>query len=135
VQTPLIGIDEHTALIIDPVQNIIQIEGTGTITLIIGNISISYSSGEVLDIESLMTCKRLPARKAVQSTTKKQTHLKTPLTGMDLPNDLSDLLQKRLMYKIQKEYKECDVIRTIFINRGYIIQDTESGQEIYKSEE
>ncbi len=57
----------------------------------------------------------------------------TALESGDIPTDLRDLLQKREIARIAKDFKEADRIRAEIESRGYRVDDRPSGPVLIKN--
>lgn len=131
--TIVLGIDEHTAVIVDPKQDYFFVEGKGTATLFINGKQTVFSPKETYAIQSLKDGKiRTVARKRITPLhVKKKQHDKRPVGVTDLPKELSLLFQKRKVAKKRRDFTTSDSIRKTFEKQGYSIEDTKNGQEVY----
>ena len=97
--TNIIGIDEHTALLIDGEDNSFEVEGIGKVTIINHKEEKAFEKGEVYNLDELK--KLLPLSKDNVLSNKKSE------TKLDDISDLNEQIAKlKLQIKNEKNYSE-----------------------------
>lgn len=130
--TPILGLDENTAIIFDFKRNIFTIEGKGTATLLIGKNSIIFSPKETYLFSSIKKLeKELTDFDFFRIKKKKEKEISfIPIE--DLSNNLKKAFFEREYAKKIKDFNKSDLLRKFFEDSGFCIQDTPKGQKIFK---
>jgi hypothetical protein len=133
----VIGIDEHSGLIIDLVKQSCRVTGRDGVHILRGvNDEHHFCSGEVFPTSLLGEC-RLPENPADgidAAVWKRITEYDTPSNEAvgdgKIPEQISSLLVQRGIARDQKNWKESDRIREQAAELGWRIIDTPDGQQV-----
>ena len=142
--TNILGIDEHTALIIDAKENLFEVEGLGQVTVINQNETQNFKNGEKYSLDDL--------RKLLESTETKQIKtradndqnsqyeqiedvLRKEIAELRLEieknnknsENINNLINKLISYRIElrssKKYEESDIVRDFLTESNIEIED------------
>ncbi|NUM43411.1 MAG: cysteinyl-tRNA synthetase [Anaerolineales bacterium] len=131
--TPVVGIDEHTSLILDPRVRLGRVLGTGNITVEMGDTSKIYPTGSTVTFdelgtfpESILSEKKLayhPRQEILDMISAAQL---SPMNGA-IPAQVAALMEKRADARKQKDWAGADQIRDELLALGWTVQDTPAG--------
>ncbi|HEY4690774.1 MAG TPA: cysteinyl-tRNA synthetase [Anaerolineae bacterium] len=123
--THILGIDEHTAVVMDMAAGEGRVMGKGTVTLCHGGFDVTVPSGESFDLSLLGG-----VRDAVAPADFEPEAVVGPETAAPaLPNGAADLLEQRRLARANKEWALADVLRDRLAALGVQVRDTRDGQE------
>ena len=106
--TNILGIDEHTALIIDAKENLFEVEGLGQVTVINQNETQNFKNGEKYSLDDL--------RKLLESTETKQIKVRADNDQNSQDEQIEDVLRKEiaeLRLEIEKNNKNSENINNL----------------------
>lgn len=125
-----LGIDEHTAVIINPNFHSFSVEGKGVATLLVGEKEQQFFPGVSYDVQSILTATVIGATEApVEKEIEKEKVL--PLDISALPSDIQSLIRQREISKNTGDFVTSDQLRIKLQHQGYEARDTENGQLIF----
>lgn len=133
----IVGIDEHTGLIIDFVNQRCNVTGKGAIHLMINGKEEIYGKSEHFPIQRLgafywpQEVSSLPAE--FQAFVKKMPLQKEFVEHV--PVEIDDLVKLREIARQQKNWPESDRIRDLLANKGWLITDTKDGPTILNDQQ
>ncbi len=131
-ESSVLGIDEHTAIIFDFAKDIFSIEGVGSVTLLKDKKQCIFPEGSYA-LQSLSTFSVIPIAFEKSTFQKpKETKKRDAIPATTLSKELQELLAEREKARKWGDFEESDRIRKIFLKKGYNIEDTEDGQEMYR---
>jgi hypothetical protein len=133
----VIGIDEHTALLIDCPGMCCQVLGRGSVTLIQDGRENVINSGDSFDLGELGQCSKpgnlegLPsdvweAALNVHLDKKEQPEIDQP------PTEVKTLVKQRQAARAQKDWPASDALRLKIQALGWEVKDTPDGPELTK---
>lgn len=128
----IVGIDEHTALLIDLEQRKCWVRGRGNVTLVRGSESQVFATGRSFSLEQLGTC-HIPAEyldtrpELVQLIQQAQVEADG---DSDVPPGVQKLVEKRAEARGRKDWATSDRLRLEIENLGWLIKDTPQGSQI-----
>lgn len=127
----VLGIDEHTALVIDMENGMAQVLGKGTVTLRRGKESPQILGHGRFPLDRLGTY-HLPAPESYLPAGLWQQVLASDaepdeLIPVELPEEVSRLIEARELARRQKDWQRADQLRREIQQRGFIVADTPSG--------
>lgn len=132
----VVGLDEHTALVLDLDGGIGQVMGRGSVTLLQEGSEQRLTSGQTFPLSELGPLRLpppeagLPAHiwQAVQTT-----HFQTSLPPAD-PSGPSEevlaLLAERQAARVQREWASADALRELIAELGWQVLDTPDGPQL-----
>jgi len=118
----ILGIDEHTAVVMDFVAGQGRVLGKGTVTLCHADQDVTVPSGESFDLKLLGAWHG--AIPPVDFETEAPAEPGTP----SLPEGAADLLERRRIARANKEWALSDVLRDQLALLGVTVEDTREGQ-------
>jgi hypothetical protein len=124
--TVLLGIDEHTALVLDLQQGQGLVLGKGSITIGFDGKEKTYSTGDSFALAELGPYRLPPGatgpRLPVRTTAKKRPSAPAPL-----PPDVAELVNLREDARRARHWAEADALRQRIADMGFELQDTPQG--------
>ena len=121
--THIVGIDEHTALVIDPAAGSGLVMGKGTVTLCHADREIVVPSGESFDLDQLGTLRDAIVPHDFEP---EPLAVSAPIA---LPDGAAELLEQREAARASKQWARSDALRDQLAAMGIIVQDTREGQQ------
>lgn len=134
-KTPILGIDEHSAIVFDFSNNCFLVEGVGGVTLKSSSKEVKFMSGKCYSLDSLSKIKVIETKKPEIKKTKKsqKMQVKKTIKISLLPKNIQQLLLQREEAKKKKDFKTSDILRNKLFDLGYKVEDFSDGsQKIYK---
>lgn len=132
----VLGLDEHTALIMDLNNKTCQVLGRGGVTLLKAGSESHYKAGQTLAMSELGPF-RLPKPQAglpgevwqaVQAA-QAQADLATP-AGVQAPPEVLALLAERQTARARREWARADALREQMADLGWQVLDTPTGPQL-----
>ena len=132
----IVGIDENTALAIDPAQEVCTVVGTGTVTILRAGTTTVWAAGERFAARELGDF-RLPGRiddidgevwQAVQEGRKDGAARRAAMPQPDA--EVQALLSAREQARAARNWQESDRLRDAIERLGWRVQDTGGGQRV-----
>lgn len=137
----ILGIEEHTAVIIDPAAaasdaaaGVLTVMGKGSGWLVINKIENEFKNGVVYRLNSLRTGLVEEAGSNLQShfsAREAKKVVRTEANETELGEDILELVEKRKIARSRSLFNEADEIRKKLLGLGYEVRDEESGQKVY----
>jgi len=121
--THIVGIDEHTALVIDPAAESGSVMGKGAVTLCHADQETVIPSGESFDLNLLGA---LHDAAAPDNFDLKPIAAPAPVA---LPDGAVELLAQREAARADKQWAQSDALRDQLAALGIVVQDTRDGQQ------
>ena len=142
--TNILGIDEHTALVINGEKEIFRIEGIGSVTVKTRNGQTIFEAGNEYSLSELQsilqeTNKKVLEPKKTSSDNIDVNSLKKEIAKLNLEiknnNDFTTLFDKTILeiinlrnkFRTEKKYSESDEIRDLLDNLDITIEDSKTG--------
>jgi cyanophycinase-like exopeptidase len=124
--TVLLGIDEHTALILDFQRGQGLVLGKGTVTIRSGATEKAYSTGDSLALTELGPYHLPP--EATRSRLPVRTRAARPSPAPEtLPAEVAELIAQREDARRARDWAEADALRQRIADMGFEVQDTPDG--------
>jgi hypothetical protein len=133
-ETTVVGIDEHTALVMDLEAAQCQVMGRGTVTVIRSGRETQYRTGERFAVSELGPF-QLPApeaeipeeiwEEAVAAQIELQEH-----PGHETPADVLALVEEREAARARRDWVRSDELRDRIAGLGWQIRDTAAGPQV-----
>lgn len=122
----LLGVDEHTAVVLDLARQTAHVMGQSGVTIRRFGEKHVFVSGQTFDLNVLGKIKTpkldkgLPADvvEAVQSAEQ---------SSASLPPDVAALIEKREIARQEKDWPQSDALREQLADQGYLVEDTPQG--------
>jgi hypothetical protein len=132
----LVGIDEHTALILDFEQQCLQVSGMNTITVLQSGESLVLESGQRLPLETLGAWHFPGDHSDIPSVVwdaalrvNAQKNAECPKLPQP-PSDILQLAQEREQAREEQNWSKADEIREQLLILGWQISDTADGSQL-----
>jgi len=130
---PVIGIDEHTALIIDPEKEEAFVSGLGGVTLIKDGKESFFPDKTVFPFKTLGSIQKPDLNDYVSPSVwediKSVNKAETDKSSV-VPEKISTLVREREKVRKEKNWAEADRLRKEILSLGWHIRDTEEGPEL-----
>jgi hypothetical protein len=132
----IVGIDEHTSLILDFAENICRVKGKGGVTLLHPDNKQFFSSGDTFPLAALGNWhfppqgKGIPAdiwQKAVHSQQERETAAASDYPAKTVSARVAQLLDQRTEAREAKEWAKADALRDELQTLGWQVRDTPEG--------
>lgn len=130
VTSRILGIDENTAAIFDLNKNLLSILGSGEVTLHYQGKIQTFQANHTYGLTSFLKGEKEERPFAMTPMKKSEEQSKEQVDT--LPQEIAELLAKRLAAKKEKNFSQADAIRQEIIKRGYTIEDTPERTVVYK---
>lgn len=128
----IVGIDEHTALVVEPTAKQCQVLGRGGVTVLQGGQEQHFGAQERFPITRLG-----PFRQPEPSSGLPQTVWEEALaaitsepTPSPIPADVIALVNQRLNARVQRDWARADELRQRIATLGWSVQDTPEGPRL-----
>jgi hypothetical protein len=130
----IVGLDEHTGLIIDFAAGKCTVNGISSVTLLRGCNPEIYPSGSIFPVDRLgdVNFPKSP-EDGIQALAWKMIKNATQAQGPeDAPAEVSRLAEKRQQARLCEDWSTADVLRQQMAGFGWTVQDTAEGQKIVR---
>jgi len=117
----ILGIDEHTAVVLDFEQTCCLVLGKGTVTTWSREEECVYQAGDSFPFSKLGSAWR-------------PTATRQPAAPEELPPQVAALIEQRERARQARDWASADALRRQVAGRGYEIQDTPQGPRVSKTE-
>jgi hypothetical protein len=128
----IIGLDEHTALIIDPVNEVCHVNGKGNVTVVRDGVEKSFPAGTDFSVTELGEWRipagdeGIPAEIWAQALDAHAAKNAEPETEGP-PEDVLALVQQRTEARTNRDWAAADELRDAISERGWQVKDTPEG--------
>jgi len=134
-QTPILGIDEHTSLIMDLNSREGLVMGRGEVHFVQNHEERTFQSGETFSLEILgpVRLPDYPPRHIspeiwTQALSFHQTEGQTSVH--DIPPEIMQLVAEREKARREKDWEKSDRLRKMILEKGFVVRDTQQGTEV-----
>lgn len=131
----LLGLDEHTALIIDFAGGLARVSGKGTITLLRGKDEQRFSAGDTFPLTllgkvTLPPSPSLGIKKEVWEWIEEESINESKKEKPAVPEEIQRLIELREQARRNKDWATADALRAEILRLGWQIQDTREGPRL-----
>ena len=130
----IVGIDEHTALIIDTVTRNCHVMGRGTITLLRQREEQRFTSGQTFDISELGPFREVEPRSGIPPNVWESVLAAQPeaqgMANVPLPPEALSLVQTRESARARGDWETADTLRKQILALGWQVIDTQDGPQL-----
>lgn len=132
----IVGIDENTALAIDPRQELCTVVGTGTVTILCAGLAKVFAAGEQFAATELGDFRRPAGIEDIdgevwQAVVQGRQDGEARRAAAPQPNtEVQALLSAREQARAARNWQESDRLRDEIERRGWRVQDTGGGQRV-----
>jgi cyanophycinase-like exopeptidase len=160
---PVLGLDEHTALVLDPTTGQARVHGTGQVHVLAGDTEVHHPSGASFDLAQALVGGPLTLPEQVE---KRRTGLAQAVLDQDAPGvvaalaelaaadhataavlaalagplargwtepDVAPLLEARVQARADKQWALSDLLRDGLAALGVTVEDTPDGQRVRRA--
>jgi hypothetical protein len=130
----ILGLDEHTGIIIDFSAEICSVNGVSSVTLQRANNSEIFQSGAEFPIKKLGEFHQ-PVDSMVGISSSAIEMIKNGVNVVEqgkIPAEVAQLAERRILARLRYEWAEADVLRRQIVALGWTVQDTPEGQRIIR---
>ena len=139
-QQTVVGIDEHTALVFDLVNQQCLVMGQGCVTVVINGIPKEFPADQNFPISALGPFKVLNAETAIPPKlwhTAQQAHAQRQIETTKVvtpPQAVLALVEARQAARERKDWATADSLRDQISDLGWLVNDTPAGFELEPQE-
>jgi cyanophycinase-like exopeptidase len=136
----VVGIDEHTALIVEPATGNGRVEGRGGVTVEHLGRTLRYRRGNTFALSLLgagdwsALARDLPPGLRQRARDLKAMRQPTPTGEEPLPPEVRALVEHREVARGRRDWATADALRDELAKRGYLLQDTPGGPDLHPLE-
>lgn len=138
--TMVVGLDEHTGLIMDLNAQVCQVIGKGQVHLVKSDWEKAFSEGSQFSLHELgsfhslhqiedrispVTCREVSAQRSQR--------LRERALGNQAPPEVLELVELRQRARLQKNWAESDLLRKKIAEMGWKLQDTSEGPRLERA--
>lgn len=139
--TNVFGVDEHTALVVDPTSGEGRVLGQGRVTVLHGRKEAVYADGARFDLRPLgfapdanlfdsvpeqIAMEALAAQRAAAQRAEAQR----ATTDRPVPDEVLELAEARQVAREQRDWQNADRLRNEIESLGWQVQDTADGPKV-----
>lgn len=132
----IVGIDEHTALILDPGAGTALVLGSGQVTIPRTGGEDVYRTGSSFSLDELGTLdwaafvRDVPPALLDRATRIRHQAENSAPVDRDVPGEVLDLVSRREAARRQRDWHVADDLRDEVARRGYRVEDTPAGPRV-----
>lgn len=129
----VVGIDEHTAFILEPATESALVMGPGGVTIIGSTGTRHLSNGSRVSLDALgrldwsAFVKSLPAALVERAGVTSPSAHRQEQDEVAIPREVLDLVDRRDAARRQRDWKTADAVRAELMRQGYEVRDTPDG--------
>lgn len=127
--TTLLGIDEHTALVLDFAGGTARVMGRGNVTIRKGKGEQIFSSGEAFSL-GLLGTPRIPLLEEGLSPAVVEAVLRAEQEATTIPPEVLALVAQREEARRAKDWTRADRLREQIRTLGFVVEDTREGPRV-----
>lgn len=122
----LLGIDEHTAVVLDFARQTARVMGQSGATIRRDGEKHIFVSGQTFDLNVLGEV-RIPKLDEGLPADVVEAVLSAEQSSASLPPDVAALIEKREIARREKDWPQSDALREQLADQGYLVEDTPQG--------
>jgi hypothetical protein len=131
----VVGIDEHTALVLDLEHAECQVMGKAAVTLIRSGREVRYNTGETFDVSELGPFRRPSPEEGIpanvwEEVLAAESELNVEPCSDQPPPDVLSLVEAREAARERQDWATSDTLRDRIAALGWQVSDTASGPEV-----
>ena len=129
----IVGLDEHSGIIMDCEQGVCDVHGVSSVTVLKNGLGEMYASGASFSLGELGTCTTPePIEKDIPPEVWQMT-MAAQRVETDAPSDeVLSLLEQRKQARANKDFTASDRLRDEIAALGWKVKDTKEGQQLEK---
>lgn len=126
----IVGLDEHTGLVIDVEQGEGRVMGQGEVTLLRGDDETRYGDGERFDLARLGPLRHADLLAMLPATVAAEAYTAARQPPDAAPADILALADERQRARDHRDWARADGLRNKIEARGWQVQDTPDGPKV-----
>ena len=127
----IIGLDEHSGVIMDCAQGTCDVHGVSSVTVMKNKSMEIYPTGASFSLNELGTCTMPdPLEKGIRPEVWEMVN--TASTDDGPSEEVLALLELRKQARAEKNFAESDRLRDQISSQGWVVQDSKEGQKLVK---
>ncbi len=130
----IVGIDEHTALVIDTVNEECRVTGRGTVNLLRQGEEKQYMHGQTFSIMELGPFRNIDPRNGILTAVWESVQTAriefSAASKIDPPSEILELIQTRETARSRGDWGKADILRKQILELGWQVDDTSSGPRV-----
>jgi len=131
---PILGLDEHTGLILDFETGLCEVSGVSSVSLVRERDSKMYPSGSKFDVAELGAIQiPVPIEKNIPAHVWDMVVNAPPLDNNNPSDEIISLAEQRLAARANKNWSESDHLRDAIAALGWTVQDSKEGYKLVKN--
>ena len=131
---PILGLDEHTGLILDFETGLCEVSGVSSVSLVRERDSKMYASGSKFDVAELGAIQiPNPIEKNIPAQVWDMVVNAPPLDNDQLSDEVIALAEQRLIARANKNWSESDRLRDAIAALGWTVQDGRGEYKLVKN--
>ena len=125
----IVGLDEHSGIILDFEKNICEVQGVSSVTVMKSSGSEIYPSGASFPLSDLGELK-LSANESIRPEVWSMIAAANQVTEEPPPQNVLDLLEQRKQARVSKDFAASDRLRDEIAALGWKVKDSKEGQQV-----
>ncbi len=128
----IVGLDEHSGVIMDCEKNICDVHGISSVTVMKNKSMEIYPTGASFSLSELGNyVKPVPLENGIRAEV--WTMIDDVSSQENPPDEILNLLEQRKQVRANKDFAESDRLRDRIAALGWIVRDSKEGQKLTKS--
>lgn len=130
----IVGLDEHTGVILDFENMICDVQGVSSVTVLNGDETSMYPAGANFSLNALGGIKIPdPVERGISAEVWQSTLEAQKAEEEKPPEEVLSLLEQRKQARAKKDFAESDRLRDAVSALGWTVKDTKEGQQLEKA--
>lgn len=126
----ILGLDEHTGLVVDLAGGAGRVLGQGRVTVLRDGAEASYGDGEVFPLDRLGAFRRADLLQSVPATVAAEVTAAARVEPVTVPDRVIALAEARQVARRQRDWDRADQLRLKIEALGWQVQDTAEGPRV-----
>jgi cyanophycinase-like exopeptidase len=133
----VVGVDEHTALLVDPSTETCRVMGRGAVTLLRKGEEHEFPAGETFALSELGSFRRIEPQTGIppeiwQRVTEARSEARHG-AALQTPADILALVKTREKARTRGDWQAADALREQILTSGWTVNDTPDGPELARA--
>ncbi|HRQ23521.1 MAG TPA: hypothetical protein PLF42_08880 [Anaerolineales bacterium] len=130
----IVGLDEHTGVILEFEKMICEVQGVSSVTVLNGDETSMYPAGANFSLNALGGIKiPAPVERGISAEVWQSTLEAQKAEEEKPPEEVLSLLEQRKQARAKKDFAESDRLRDAVSALGWAVKDTKEGQQLEKA--
>jgi hypothetical protein len=129
----IVGLDEHSGIILDCEKDMCDVHGVSSVTVIKNSGMEMYPNGASFSLRELGDCLMPdPLEKGIRADVWDMLTSIPASNEENPPEEILQLLEQRKTARANKDFAASDRLRDEIASRGWVVQDTKEGQKLVR---